>query len=458
MGTYAGELGITNYEWDSHSPNPQTTSMIGLVDCNNFYVSCERKLDPSLEGRPVVVLSNNDGVVISRSNEVKAMGVGMAGPAYKYRDLFKKHNVAVFSANFNYYLSIAKRVMAIIHKYAPEVEEYSVDEAFLNLTGWEWKGLRPYMKQLREELREEVGIPVSVGIATTKTLAKVASELVKKDVTSDGVGDFSVDPDIDAKLRKLPVADVWGIGPQSTKFLLERHIATAYDLKSVSDEWIYKNLHVNGLRTVYELRGISCIEIESKRPIQKSIMRSRSFGRYITSIDELREAVAFFASAAAEALRADGCIARRVGVFIMTNRFNDDPKYNGTQWRMLPEPTSSTQIFARHARALLDSIWRDGYKYNKAGAMITDITLAKNRQPELDHDERIERATRAIEVVDTINTKYKCNVAALASQGTNYGWQSKQEMLSKAPVEYIEPNLKFRFMTHVPISAGKRSM
>ncbi len=432
--------------------------MIGLVDCNNFYVSCERKLDPSLEGRPVVVLSNNDGVVISRSNEVKALGVGMAAPAYKVRDIFQKHKVAIFSANFNYYLAIAKKVMTIVHKYASEVEEYSVDEAFMNLDGWEWKGLRPYMKQLREELREEVGIPVSVGIAPTKTLAKVASELVKKDPKSDGVGDFSSGVDVDAKLRSLPVEDIWGIGRQLSTRLREERIITAYDLKSASEEWIYKNLHVNGLRTVYELRGIRCIDVESKRAVQKSIMRSRSFGRYITTVDELREAVAFFASAAAEALRADGCIARRIGVFVMTNRFNDDPKYNNTMWRMLPEPTSSTQIFARHARELLDTIWREGYKYNKAGAMITDITLAKNRQPELDHDERLERVTRAIEVVDTINTKYKCSVASLASQGTNFAWQSKQEKLSKAPVEYIEPNLKFRFMTHVPISAGKKVM
>lgn len=432
--------------------------MVGLVDCNNFYVSCERKLDPTLEGKPVVVLSNNDGVIISRSNEVKAMGVGMAAPAYKYRDIFERNKVVIFSANFNYYLSIAQKVMKIAHQYAPEVEEYSVDEAFLNLDGWEWKGLRPYMKQLRDQLKEEVGIPVSVGIAPTKTLAKVASELVKKDPTSDGVGDFSTDPDIDTKLRALPVEDIWGIGYQLSERLKKGKILTAYDLKCASEEWIYKNLHTPGLRTVYELRGIRCIDIAGKRPVQKSIMRSRSFGKYITTIGELREAVAFFASAAAEALRADGCIARRIGVFVMTNRFNSDPKYSNTAWRMLPEPTSSTQLFARHARELLDSIWRDGYKYNKAGVLISEITLAKNRQPELDHDERIERTTRAIEVVDTINTKYKCNLAALASQGTNYSWQSKQEKLSKAPTEYIEPNLKFRFMTHVPISAGKRVM
>jgi DNA polymerase V len=432
--------------------------MIGLVDCNNFYVSCERKLDPSLEGRPVVVLSNNDGVVISRSNEVKALGVGMAAPAYKYRDIFERNKVVIFSANFNYYLSVTMKVMKIIHEYAPEVEEYSVDEAFLNLDGWEWKGLRPYMKQLRDQLREEVGIPVSVGIAPTKTLAKIASELVKKDPKSDGVGDFSADADIDTKLRKLPVEDIWGIGRQLSERLKQGNILTAYDLKSASEEWIYKNLHVNGLRTVYELRGIRCIDVESRRPVQKSIMRSRSFGKYITSIEELREAVAFFASAGAEALRADGCIARRIGVFVMTNRFNDDPKYSNTMTRMLPEPTSSTQLFARHARELLDAIWRDGYKYNKAGTIITDITLAKNRQPELDHDERIERATRAIEVVDTINTKYKRSVAALASQGTNFGWRSKQEKLSKAPVEYIPPNLKYRFLTHVPITAGDKTM
>lgn len=431
--------------------------MIALVDCNNFYVSCERALDPALKSRPVVVLSNNDGVIISRSNEVKAMGIPMAAPVHKYKDIIKRNNVAVFSANFGYYMTMSEKVNQVVREYSPEVEMYSVDEAFLSLEGMEWKGLRRYMKEMHDHIMTKVDLPVSVGIARTKTLTKVASELVKKDPTSDGIGLMTEQADIDAKLRKLPVGDIWGIGPRTTEFLTSKavNIHTAFDLKSAPEEWVRKNLHVTGLRTVMELRGLPCINVETVQEAPKSVMRSRSFGKYITSLSEMREAVSFFASAVGEVLRSENCVADHIGVFFNTNRFNKDDKHFGSKGTRLSEPTASSQILIRYALELLEKEWEDGYRYNKAGVVATGITRAKSLQLELGHSERIERGLRAITTVDTLNSKYHHNLISLASQGTGFNWRSKQENLSSAPQEYIRPTQRYRFMPYVPMSVGK---
>jgi DNA polymerase V len=429
--------------------------MIALVDCNNFYVSCERTLDPSLASRPVAVLSNNDGVIISRSNEVKALGVPMAAPVHQYRDVLKRHNVALISANFGYYITISDAVMSVVREYSPEIEVYSVDEAFLSLDGLEWKGLTAYMKQMLEHIRREVEIPVSVGIAQTKTLAKAASELVKKDPASEGVGELGDRESVLAALRQLPVGDVWGIGPSATAFLTAHHIHTAFDLMKAPEHWIRRHLHVTGLRTLMELRGVRCIGIETKREPPKSVMRSRSFGRYITELGEMREAVAFFASIVGETLRAEGCTARRLGLFFSTNRYNKDPKYNASLTTILPEPTASSQILIAHSLDMLQASWRDGFRYIKAGVVATEIRPAASLQLELGHSERAERTLRVMTAVDTINSKYRHNLVSMASQGTSFPWRSKQEHLSEAPLEYVRPVQRYRFMPYIPISTGK---
>jgi DNA polymerase V len=428
--------------------------MIGLIDCNNFYVSCERTLDPSLNGKPVVVLSNNDGVVISRSNEVKALGVSMAGAAYQYRDLFKKHGVKVFSANFNYYMYISEQVMRIVREYSPEVEVYSVDEAFISLRGLEWKKPTEYLRSLRDQVLRDVKVPVSIGIAESKTLTKVASEFAKKDASIGGVLNFFGDPDERNKyLSKLEVGDLWGVGRQFAKFLLEENILTASQLLEMPDHWILKHLHIGGLKMVWELRGIPCIPFEANIAPPKQIMRSRSFGKYVTSLDELKEAAALFMSMAAESLRAHKLVAGVAGVFIHTNRFNDDPKYSSALSDALYEPTSYTPDLIAHVHRLLEKIYRPEFRYQKLGIILSDLGEGKEMQLTFSYNEKtLRQQERMMTVLDNINAKYRENhLVQLAAEGTEHNWQSKQEHLSQAKPEYVDPKERTRFLTTVSI-------
>ncbi|MEI8133615.1 MAG: DUF4113 domain-containing protein [bacterium] len=428
--------------------------MIGLIDCNNFYVSCERRLDPSLEGKPVVVLSNNDGVVISRSNEVKALGVSMAGAAYQYRDLFRKHGVRVFSANFNYYMQCSEQVMRIVRDYSPEVEVYSVDEAFIDLNGLQWKKPTEYLRSLRERVKNEVQIPVSVGIAESKTLTKVASEFAKKDPSHGGV--LNIFGDVERRnefLRNLAVGDLWGIGGQFAKFLAGEHIQNALELIGMPDQWILRHLHIGGLKMVWELRGTPCIAMAPNLAPPKQIMRSRSFGKYVTSLSELKEAAALFMSMAAESLRAHKLVAGVAGVFILTNRFNDDPKYAGSLSDAIDEPTSYTPDLIAHVHRLLEKIYRPEYRYQKLGVILTDLAPGSDMQLTFSYNEgELKRHERMMSVLDTINAKYRENhLIMLAAEGTEHGWQSKQEHLSQSRASYVDPKERTRFLTTVSI-------
>ena len=425
--------------------------MIALADCNNFYVSCERKLDPSLMNKPVVVLSNNDGVVISRSNEVKALGVTMAGPAYQYRDLFRKHGVKVFSANFNYYMKTSEEVMAVIRDYSPSVEVYSVDEAFIDMHGLEWKDPVTYLRSMRERIWNEVGIPVSVGIAETKTLAKVAAEFCKKDASLGGVMSMYGDPKRDEYLRALPVRDLWGVGRQFGTFLEEQRITNALQLVQQPDLWTLKHLHIGGLKMAWELRGISCIPVEANLTPPKQIMRSRSFGHYVYTLEELKEAAALFMSMAAESLRAHKLVAKTAGVFIHTNRFNNDEKYSNALNDVLDEPTSYTPDLIAHVHRLLERIYKGGYKYQKLGVMLTDLAPAEKLQLTFSSNERaIGKHNAVMSTLDKLNSKYRENhLVMLAAEGTDHGWRSKQEHLSTTKPAYVDPAERSRFLTTV---------
>ncbi|MDP4220681.1 MAG: Y-family DNA polymerase [Bacteroidota bacterium] len=432
--------------------------MIGLIDCNNFYVSCERTLDPSLEGKPVVVLSNNDGVVISRSNEVKALGVSMAGAAYQYRDLFKQHGVRVFSANFNYYMQCSEQVMRIVRDYSPEVEVYSVDEAFIDLRGLEWKKPTEYLRSLRERVLREVKIPVSIGIAESKTLTKVASEFAKKNPSLGGIVNLYGDPVTrNEYLSKLEVGDLWGVGRQFAKFLQGEKITTALELIQMPDEWILKNLHIGGLKMAWELRGIPCIPFEANVAPPKQIMRSRSFGKYVTSLSDLKEAAALFMSMAAESLRAHKLVAGVAGVFISTNRFNDEPRYSASLSDALDEPTSYTPDLIAHVHRLLEKMYRSGYRYQKLGVILTDLGKGSDMQLTFAYNEKsLGQHERMMDVLDKINAKYRENhLVTLAAEGTEHGWQSKQEHLSQAKPAYVDPKERTRFLTttSVPTNA-----
>jgi DNA polymerase V len=430
--------------------------MIGLIDCNNFYVSCERTLDPSLEGKPVVVLSNNDGVVISRSNEVKALGVSMAGAAYQYRDLFKKHNVRVFSANFNYYMQISEQVMKVVREYSPQVEVYSVDEAFIDMHGFAWKHPTEYLRGLREQILREIKVPVSIGIAESKTLTKVGSEFAKKDPSLGGILNLYEKPEErNAYLAKLEVGDLWGVGRQFEKLLHAENILTADQLIAMPDHWILDNLHIGGLKMAWELRGIPCIPVEANLAAPKQIMRSRSFGKYVTSLDELKEAAALFMSMAAESLRAHKLVAGIAGVFIHTNQFNSDPKYSGSLSDAIDEPTSYTPTLIAHVHRLLEKIYRPEFRYNKLGVILTDLGKGDDMQLTFSYNEKtLRQRERMMSVLDKINAKYRENhLVMLAAEGTEHGWHSKQEHLSQVKPAYVDPKERTRFLTTVSVPA-----
>jgi DNA polymerase V len=310
--------------------------VFALLDCNNFYVSCERLFQPVLHGKPVVVLSNNDGCVIARSDEAKALGIPMGLPAFKLADLMKKQPIEVYSSNYTLYGDLSARVMTTLAQWAPAVEVYSIDEAFLDLTGLSTDALRTYGQTLRTTIQQWTGIPVSIGIAPTKTLAKLANRLAKR--SPQGVVALTITAEINATLACTQVEDIWGTGPGYSKRLKTHDIRTALPLRDANDRWIRQQLGVVGQRIIWELRGISCLPLELCPPPKQSLMVSRSFGRPITVLSEMREAVATYMTRAAEKLRRAQRAAGVLTVFLTTNRFTDEPQYSNSVTIPLPVP------------------------------------------------------------------------------------------------------------------------
>jgi len=383
--------------------------VFALVDCNNFYASCERLFRPELNGKPVVVLSNNDGCIVARSNEAKALGIPMGAPLFKFKDLIARHKAHVFSSNYALYGDLSHRVMDVLRQMEPEVEVYSIDEAFISLPVTKvWDRVK-YAAEMRERVRKHVGIPVSIGIATTKTLAKIANRVAKKHAQFKGVFDLVDTSQIDQVLEKIEVNDVWGIGRRSTEKLNSRGIHTALDLKRADDTWIRKTLTVVGARTVMELNGISCISLENAPACPKSIMTSRSFGHSVTDIEDLREAVITFVSIAAAKLRKQAVEAAALNLFISTGPFDEQSQYSNNQTMTLHQPTSSTPELISAALLGLKSLYRPGYRYRKAGVMLTGIVqqgysrqldLFSSAQQEVKEDKELMTA------LDRINSKW----------------------------------------------------
>lgn len=298
--------------------------IFALVDCNNFYVSCERVFNPKLRGKPVIVLSNNDGCAVARSEEAKSIGVPMGAPVFMYQDLFRRHKVEMLSSNYTLYGDMSHRVMSTLSRFTPSMENYSIDEAFLDLSGFDHTNLTEYAKEIQATVKRWTGIPVSIGIAPSKTLAKIANKLAKKNPMCKGVLDITNHPRLDDFLQSINLEDVWGVGRQYTKLLMRNRILTALDLKNASDFWVKKHMTIVGLRMVLELRGISCIELDELNEPKQEIIRSRSFGKSVTDLQELKEAVAFHTTRAAEKLREQHSIASYISAFIETNRFKID--------------------------------------------------------------------------------------------------------------------------------------
>jgi len=404
--------------------------MFALVDCNNFYASCERVFRPDLIGKPVVVLSNNDGCVIARSNEAKAVGVPMGAPAFEHEELFKKHNVHVFSANFPLYGDMSHRVMSILSEYTPEIEIYSIDEAFLKLQGFEKFNLQTYGQEIQRRVVKWTGISVSVGIAPTKALAKVANRVAKKyaDKTNSVYIINSEEKRIKA-LKWLKVEDIWGIGRQHAKRLNAIKVNTAFDFTQLDDSWVKKNLSIVGLRLKHDLQGIPTLDLEIPQP-KKNIATTRSFEKNYTGIEQLNERVTTFAVSCSEKLRKQKSCCNSMMVFIHTNGHRHDlPQYNRNIVVKLPFPTNSSIELAKFAKQALGKIFRKGFHYKKAGVIVMDFSPENQKQLKIFENSNAKHVP-LMQAIDKINASFGQHKIKLASQDLRKVWKMKQEKLS----------------------------
>lgn len=404
--------------------------MYGLIDCNNFFVSCERAFNPSLNGQPVIVLSNNDGCAIARSNEAKALGIRMAAPAFQIKDIIQKHNVQVFSSNYTLYGDMSARIMSILSEQVLEIEVYSIDEAFLNLEGIE--NLETFAKDLVHKVIRSTGIPVSLGIAPTKTLAKVANHFAKKYKAYNRVCLMDTDQKRIKALKLTEIEDIWGIGRRLSKMLALEGVFSAYDFIHKPQEWVRKKMTVIGERTWRELRGEPCLEIETVEDPKKQICTSRSFGQMISDYDSLAEAIATHAATCAQKLRRQKACAISLMTFIHTNRFRDDL---AQCWRNqtipLTTPSNDTITIVTHALKALKQIYAKGYQYKKAGVIITEITSEKSVQTDLFDHPNHQKSARLMAAIDQINQQFPHAQMRLAVQGISHNWEIKRELLSR---------------------------
>ncbi len=405
--------------------------MYALVDGNNFFVSCERVFDSSLENRPVIVLSNNDGCAIARSNEAKALGIKMGANYFEIEQLVKRHNVQVFSTNFVLYADMSMRMKGLLSRFTPAIEDYSIDEAFLDFSGFDGDKLRDYCLEMSRTVRQGIGIPVGVGVAPTKTLAKVANRFAKKYPGYEGVCIIDTEDKRVRALQLTEIGDVWGIGRRHTERLLKIGVKTAYDFTQLSRGWVRKSMTVVGERTWCELNGEPCIEMETVAPDKQSIMVSRSFGKMIEELSVVKEAAATYTCMAAAKLREQKSYAKSVMVFLQTNRYRDDLLQNNQHTVInMPVATNSSMEILRYVSEGLDRIYLPGYKYKKAGVMLMDISGEEAYQMNL--WDNIDRAKhkRLMEVLDRTNAKYGRNTLKLAALGDGKQWKIKQERLS----------------------------
>ncbi len=404
-------------------------ALFALVDCNNFYASCERVFAPHLATRPVVVLTNNDGCIIARSPEAKALGFKMAEPEFQARARLRRHNVAVFSSNYALYGDMSARVMATLAEFTPRMEVYSIDEAFLDIAGRPGE-LARHAARIRSEVRRRTGIPVSIGVGPTKTLAKAANKLAKKRPELEGVLVLPEGDERAGLLAGLDVEDVWGIGHRHARRLKARGVATARDFSRLSRDWVLKKMTVAGLHTWLELNCVSCIPMELAPRPKQTIVSSRSFGRPVTGREEMVEAMSRHAARAAERLRGEKGVASSLLVFIQTNNFIEgEPQYWASQSRALNPATSHTAEIVRAGRDVLERIFRPGFRYKKVGVMLSGIEAEGAAQYSLLR-EPDERGARLMEALDRVNAKWGRETLFPASVGTSRAWSMKQNFRS----------------------------
>lgn len=404
--------------------------MFALVDCNNFYASCERVFRPDLNGKPIVVLSNNDGCVIARSNEAKDLGIPMGAPAFEYEKTFQQHCVQVFSANFALYGDLSNRVMSVLSEYSPNIEIYSIDEAFLELSGFDLFDLQQHGAAMRKKVQKWTGIPISVGIAPTKALAKVANRIAKKfPERTKGVYLMDTEEKIYKALKWLKIGDVWGIGRQHTKRLMALGVKTAYDFTQLPDEWVRKHLSIVGLRLKRDLQGIPTIQMDEVQP-KKNIATTRTFEKNYTEFEQLKERISTFAVSCAEKLRKQKSYCNSLMVFIHTNGHRKDlEQYSRNIVVKLPFPTNSSIELSRFATQALEHIFRKGFHYKKAGVIVQDFTPESSVQYTL-FDRSNGKHAPLMKAIDHLNAMYGEQKVKLASQDQKRVWKMKQEKLS----------------------------
>lgn len=408
--------------------------MFALIDCNNFYASCERLFNPKLAKQPVVVLSNNDGCVIARSNEAKAVGIKMGQPEFEIRELIEREHVAVLSSNYTLYGDISFRVMQTIQTLLDKVEVYSIDEAFADLSGFEYQDVHELGIQVRSRVYQWVGIPVSVGIAATKTLAKVANHIAKKQPQYQGVCMLKTQEEVIAALKQFPIEEVWGVGRRTSKHLQNFGVHNAYDFSRLNEAWVHKTFTVTGLRMLKELNGYSCIPISQMTPPKKNICTSRSFGTMVKDYEVLAEAVSNYAARCAEKLRRQKSCANMLLVFVNTNPFRTDLKqYYRHVFIPLPVASSSTPELIHYALLGLQTIFKEGYSYKKAGVIVSEIVPENQVQQNLFDEVDRARHQKLMAAVDLLNSKMGRDVVRISSQGTDKKeWKLRQEKLSPA--------------------------
>ena len=400
--------------------------MIGLADCNNFYASCERVFNPQIKRKPIVVLSNNDGCVIARSNEAKALNIKMGEPAFKIKSLFKKHKVHVFSTNFALYGDLSERVMNTLKSEISRVEIYSIDEAFLDFSD-----LCSFDRALsiRKKVKKWTGIPISIGIAPTKTLAKVANHIAKKS-TKDGVFILRKS-DIVRYLQYLPIEDVWGIGRKNAFKLKQYGVYTALDFRNLNTDWLRKNFSINGVRLQKELRGEICYELEFQKNKKKNICTSRSFGKETNEYNIIRQAVSNFANTCAIKLRKEAGCCYKVSVFLMTNRYKPNVLQHYPYITLnFQTPTSDSFEIVSKANIALKNIYRDKCIYKKAGVIVQNIVSAKEVQTSLFDTINRKKRNKLMCSIDKINMLMGRDKIRLAAQGFDRKWKLQQEKLS----------------------------
>ena len=412
-----------------HKDHNSINQSIALIDCNNFYASCERIFNPKLIGRPIVVLSNNDGCIIARSKESKKLGIKMGEPYFKAKNVIEKNNVRVFSSNYSLYGDISQRVMETLSSFSSEIEIYSIDEAFLGLNGFENYELNTYCRHIRNTIKKWVGIPVSIGVGPTKTLSKIANNLAKKNSDYKGVCLLENKIDIKKALELTKIEDVWGIGRRLSLFLRKYSIDTAYHFSQMDRGWIRKNMGVVGEKTYLELNGVSCLDLDLVPSDKQSCCVSRSFSQPIEKLFDLEESVSTYGSRVSEKIREEGLVAESMSVFVLTNHFNRREKqYSNSIKLHLPYPTNNSIKIIKRALEGIRKIYRSGYRYKKAGVILYGLTRHNVTRGLLDYDRNI--SDKIMNTMDKLNNRYGSSTLKIASEGIEKIWKMKRENVS----------------------------